>query len=194
MRIRCASILLATVCVAVVASTQVKYFPDGVLDPDPERAAQRAKWYSEELTRFKEPSLLESEVAASVESYRFLWLRSSRADMCIRLDVNSDGTARVTTKIAKEKAGPGKKSNRVTYVTKEQTDSFLGILDQTGFWRISTFDSYRGLDGSDWIIEGTKRGTYHVVDRWTPKDESVRAIGFAMLNDLANLDISHKAG
>jgi hypothetical protein len=107
--------------------------------------------------------------------------------------VNSDGTARVTAKIAKEKAGPGKKSSRATDVSKKQTASFLAVLDQTGFWKFSTFDSYRGLDGSDWSIEGTKSGTYHVVDRWTPKDENVRAIGFAMLNDLANLNISHKA-
>jgi len=194
MRIRCASILLATVCLAAVASTQLKYFPDGTLDPDPERAARRVKWYSDELTQLKEPSLLEPQVGASAESDRFLWLRSFHADMCIRLDVNGDGTSRVTTKITADKPATGKaKTTRVTQVTKEQTASFLAIVDQNGFWKLLTFDSYRGLDGTVWIIEGTKGGTYHVVDRWTPKDENVRAIGFAMLNDLANLNISHRA-
>ena len=34
-----------------------------------------------------------------------------------------------------------------------------------------TFGSV-GLDGSQWILEGVRGGEYHVVDRWSPKDNS----------------------
>ena len=30
---------------------------------------------------------------------------------------------------------------------------------------------YIGDDGSDWILEGTRAGTYHFAVRWTPDQE-----------------------
>ena len=43
-----------------------------------------------------------------------------------------------------------------------------------------------GLDGAQWIIEGLLNGNYHIVDRWSPEEGSIRAIGlhFLKLSDL----------
>jgi hypothetical protein len=49
-----------------------------------------------------------------------------------------------------------------------------------------------GLDGSQWVIEGIKNGSYHLVDRWSPKDGEVRAIGMAMMKKLAKLELPAK--
>jgi hypothetical protein len=182
------------VCLAV-ASTQVQYFRVGALDPDPERDTRRALWYSEELKLLGEPSLWEPTPGQNTESYRFLWLRSFQPDLSVRLDVTGDGTSSLTTKIARSKhsRNSGKlKTSHVLQVTKEQTTLFLATIEEHRFCNLPSAHSYRGLDGADWIIEGNRGGTYHVIDRWMPKDGDVRAIGFAMVNDLANLNISTK--
>jgi hypothetical protein len=123
MRICCASILLATVCLAV-ASTQVQHFRVGALDPDPERDTRRALWYSEELKLLGEPSLWEPTPGQNTESCRFLWLRSFQPDLSVRLDVNGDGTASLTT--------------------KEQTTLFLATIEEHRFCNLPSADSYRG--------------------------------------------------
>ena len=46
-----------------------------------------------------------------------------------------------------------------------------------------------GTDGSQWIIEGVKKGQYHVVDRWMPKDGMVRELGLLLALDFAKLNI-----
>jgi hypothetical protein len=49
--------------------------------------------------------------------------------------------------------------------------------------------------GSEWVLEGTKDGKYHVISRWSACDSSgpdknaVCAIGRAFAFDLGHLDI-----
>ena len=45
----------------------------------------------------------------------------------------------------------------------------------------------RGVDGAQWIIEGVRNGTYHVVDRWSPREGQVRALGLFMVTELAKM-------
>ena len=46
-----------------------------------------------------------------------------------------------------------------------------------------------GCDGSQWIIEGIKKGKYHVVDRWSPAKGAVHDLGLAFALGLAQLRI-----
>ena len=73
-------------------------------------------------------------------------------------------------------------------LSEEQTDWFLGKIGENTFWKLPSIQETMGLDGSQWVIEGIKNGSYHLVDRWSPKDGEVRAIGMAMMKKLAKLE------
>ena len=60
------------------------------------------------------------------------------------------------------------------------------------FWKLPSIQEDRGVDGAQWIIEGARNGTYHIVDRWSPEDGEIRALGLLMLNDLAKMKLAAK--
>ena len=113
--------------------------------------------------------------------------------MVIRIDVSADGTSRLTTKMTSGAGGYGPGQilhNRTSTLTREQTEWFLGKIEDNKFWRLSAVDKTRmGLDGAQWIIEGVKDGNYHIVDRWSPEGGPVRTIGLLMLHKLAKVKI-----
>lgn len=76
-------------------------------------------------------------------------------------------------------------------LSKEQTDSFLGTIEKHNFWNLPPVQETGGQDGAQWIIEGIKDRSYHIADRWTPRDGDVRDIGLALI-DLAKLTIPPK--
>jgi hypothetical protein len=169
---------------------QTKYFPPGAHDQSV------SDWYSKQLQALEEPSLWELSKTQGSQSYRFLWLRTFHHPVAIRLDINADGTSRLTTKMTSGAGGygPGKLTqNDVTTMTKERTDWFLEQIERNSFWTLASRDETRfGKDGAQWIVEGVKNGNYHIVDRWSPKDGEVRAIGLAMIKELAKLDVAPK--
>jgi hypothetical protein len=187
-------LVLAIVCLFGPADpTQLKYFPNGVLSADRRTDEFIQKWYSEQLAALREPSLWESSKTQQTQSYRFLWLRTFHHPIAIRVDVNSDGTSRLTTKITSGAGGyaPGKliKNSTVT-LSKEQTDWFIRKIELHRFWQLPAAQETGGNDGAQWVVEGIKDHAYHIVDRWTPRDGDVRAIGLVLINDLAKLDIA----
>jgi hypothetical protein len=61
-------------------------------------------------------------------------------------------------------------------IPKAQTQQFLEKLEKAKFWTLPTEGPPGGLDGAQWIMEGTQNGMYHVADRWSPrKDEYASA-------------------
>ena len=172
---------------------QVKYFPNGVFSADRRADEFTLKWYGGQLAALQEPSLWELSKTQQTQSYRFLWLRTFHHPIAIRVDVNSDGTSQLTTKMTSGAGGyaPGKLIKNVTVTLgKEQTDWFLGKIEQYKFWQLPSVQETTGNDGAQWIVEGIKDRAYHVVDRWTPRDGDVRAIGLVFINDLAKLKIA----
>jgi hypothetical protein len=67
-------------------------------------------------------------------------------------------------------------------------------VNSVGFWELVTHEDSvdSGPDGSQWIIEGTKDGKYHVVDRWSPKGGPIRTLGLALAMDLGQMKIPSK--
>jgi hypothetical protein len=177
---------------------QVKYFPAGVLSNNKRGDQFKSEWYSKQLQALEEPSLWELSKGPTPvkESYRFLWLRTFHQPVAIRVDMVENGTARLTVKMANGAGGyaPGKLiQNETLTLTKERTDRFLTLIEKNAFWKLPTLEeSKMGCDGAQWVIEGVKGGTYHLVDRWSPDDGEVRAIGLSMINDLAKLKIPAK--
>jgi hypothetical protein len=174
---------------------QHQYFPPGALDSFPRSNQFLSDWYSKQLKALDEPSLWSLSKTQKEQAYRFLWLRTFHRPVAVRIEVNADGTSRLTTKMASGAGGydPGQLVlNSKSLVTKEQTDSFLGKITGLLFWELAPTREPGGVDGAQWILEGVKDGKYHIVDRWSPKDGPVRAIGLIMLTELAKLKIPDK--
>jgi hypothetical protein len=74
-------------------------------------------------------------------------------------------------------------------VDKAQVQDLLEQLQRVAFWAMPTEEGQAApqasgtashsptlraieLDGSQWILEGIRDGEYHVVDRWSPKENS----------------------
>jgi hypothetical protein len=175
---------------------QSQYFPPGALGDLPRSDQFLAEWYSKQLKALDEPSLWSLSKTRNEHSYRFLWLRTFHHPVAVRIDVNADGSSRLTTKMASGTGGynPGQlvQSDK-SALTKERTDWFLGKIEESKFWELAPVDNSRtGMDGAEWIIEGVKNGNYHIVSRWSPRDGPLRAIGLLMLHDFAKIEITEK--
>ncbi|HEY6376983.1 MAG TPA: hypothetical protein VIX90_15800 [Edaphobacter sp.] len=174
-----------------LTSARGQDFPKSSLDL---KGSLKSQWYSSQLRALEEPSLYSLSKSTSVESYRFLWLRTFHHPIAIRLDPNPDGTSTLIVKVASGAAGfrPGVLGEqRSQLVSKEQTQAFLKRVSELRFWDApNPVNDQRGTDGSQWIIEGVRAGRYHVVDRWTPSKGVVRELGMMLAFDLAKMDIS----
>ncbi len=175
---------------------QSEYFPSGSLSEYVESDRFCARWYTEQLKALREPSLWLLSKTQKEQSYRFLWLRSFHHPVAIRIDVQPDGTSRLTTKITSGAGGykPGHLlQDEKSTLTKEQTELFLRRIKENKFWDLEGIEkSSGGCDGAQWIIEGVNDGKYRVLTRWTPRDGPIRAIGLFLLHDLAKLKIPDK--
>jgi hypothetical protein len=196
----------AVLFVAQKSATQIDYFPPGILDETPQSSQFKEQWYADQLRDLKEPSLWQLSKTQKTQTYRFLWLRSFHHPTSVRLDVGEDGTAVVTTKITSGQGGDEPRKlivNKSHSLTKEQTASFLDLINEAGFWDLATYEEEVvgpdgkkivevHVDGAEWILEGAKDGKYKVVDRWSPEKGPVRALGLTMLIDLAKLKLLYE--
>lgn len=173
---------------------QEAYFPEGVLANNSWENEFRTNWYSRELRVLEEPSLFGMAKNYSWESYRFLWIRTFHHPIAIRLDIRADGIGILTTKVASGTGGfaPGHLvENTSRPLGLDQTRAFLALTNKIGFWLLPSNDGVKfGLDGSQWIVEGVKKGKYHVVDRWSPYEGPVHELGLTLAIGLAHMNFS----
>lgn len=193
MRVRICLSVLILLLFGAGSLAQSGYFPPGALAADARNEEFLSSWYTPQLKALQEPSLWALSKTQKEQSYRFVWLRTFHHPVAIRIDVQADGTSRLTTKMTNGAGGykPGHlvRDDKST-LTKEQTELFLGKIEGNRFWDLEGIEkSAGGTDGARWIIEGVRGGKYHLVDWWSPKDGPVRAIGIFMLQDLAKLKI-----
>jgi hypothetical protein len=144
----------------------------------------RKQWYANQLSAMGEPILWDTAPPQHDHLYRFLWLRTFHNPVAVRLDIPPDGTPTVTLKVADGQGGysPGKLSVTRTFSVSSQAASrLLSELEGDGFWRLPTHGGTLGLDGARWIIEGVRDGTYHIVDRWSPRGKA-RSLGVSFLD------------
>lgn len=126
-------------------------------------------WYGKHLKAMDEKSLLDA-TDENTEVYRFLWLRTFHHPIFVRVESNQN-KIRLFTKELDGAGGyePGKvlRSNEIA-LKQEDFCKFLDLLEKTNFWKMKTNNEVLGNDGAEWILEGVKKGRYHVVDRWSP--------------------------
>ncbi len=187
----CSTFLVA----ATLSFGQASFFPDRSLGKD----NPHPDWYSKHLNALHEPSLWESSKTQKAQTYRFLWLRTFHHPIAIRLDVKPAGNSLLTTKISSGQGGyePGRLiRNSTQKLSKQQTAWFLARIEELQFWSLPTKEAEEpnviNLDGAEWVLEGTKDGDYHLVDRWSPDKGAVHALGIIMLIDLAKLKLLYQ--
>ena len=170
------------------------YFPKGAFSNDSHHDLFSAKWYSKHLKALAEPSLLQLSKNPSLESYRFVWLRTFHHPVIVRLDIRADGARELTSKVGSGAGGyePGHLvENTSRPLTWEQTNRFLLSIKRSQFWELPSYENsgMAGLDGSQWIIEGIKAGKYHLVDRWSPTKGAIHDLGLVLVESLAQMNI-----
>jgi len=190
-------ILICAIPLMTVAPSfgQAIFFPNASLGQDRSYSERYAKY----LEALHEPSLSELSKSQKTQTYRFLWLRSFHHPVSVRLDIKADGSSTLTTKVSSGQGGyePGKLiQDSIRTIKKEQTDWFLGRIEEMKFWSLPTEGSQEenviGVDGAEWILEGVEDSKYHLVDRWSPEKGAVRALGIIMLIDLARLKLLYQ--
>ncbi len=185
---------LAIATIAVSAFAQ-PYFPAGALSTDSQMDRFRGDWYSQELAALHEPSLWQwPRDQPEKTTYRFLWLRSFNAPICIRLTINKDETGSIVCKEGNVHGATGAKKLmhvRMRSLSSVQVKSFLDRLDSVRFWQIpSPSSDVGGVDGSEWILEGAKQGTYKVVDVWSaPATNAIHVLGAMLAFDFAQVRV-----
>jgi hypothetical protein len=129
-----------------------------------------------------EPSF-QSLVAANVESYRFLWLRSFHPGISVRIWKCSLGyclTAKQLDSVDRYVDGkfvPSAKLavNNSRPLSADDWDRFLSLLDRSYFWSLPTVDGGpMANDGAEWLLEGAIGSKYHLVDRQSPQTGDYR--------------------
>jgi hypothetical protein len=194
------ALLVCVVAGAVLSQSQTikpspiltQYFPSGVFGPH----SFNDRWYSSTLSALQEPSLFAVPNDKSLQVFRFLWLPSFHRPISVRLTINTDGTGATVTRsvdchvglLTKPASDTGKLILNATGVIDEvPVKEVLGQLQRLAFWSMPTeeepaapqYDSagrqllrIAEVDGARWILEGLRGGEYHVVDRWSPDDNS----------------------
>jgi hypothetical protein len=129
-------------------------------------------WYSEHLFAMREPIFYSDK--SQKEIFRFTWLRTFHNPVAIRIEKLGD-TYILYWKLCNGAGGyePGELIiNKQKEINKLTWDEFQKRLNEIEFWKMDTNEEKFGLDGSQWILEGKNLKHYHIVDRWTPSENS----------------------
>ena len=148
--------------------------------------ANREAWYGKQLRAMDEhPFCTDSGNVA--ESYRFTWIPSFHPAVAVRIDLTTTGY-RLTGKILNGAGGyePGSLARVVVHALNDaDVARFSELLHSAQFWELPTSAQRLGCDGAQWVLEALTSKGYHVVDRWTPyqdsSDRQFRAVGEWML-------------
>ena len=134
------SIYTLLTCMTAMGAMLQGYFPSGALSAVSKMDGIKAEWYSKELVTLQEPSLWQSSrKQRDAEVYRFLWLRSFDAPICVRITVNHDGTALLISKEGTLHGGAerGKLArSEMKLLSAEQVKAFRGLIVSVKFWTI----------------------------------------------------------
>ncbi len=146
------------------AALFLNYFPPKTFTS---RAADfQIYWYSRDMYQLGDKPLW-PPAAQSETTYRFTYLGAFTGPQGVTLTVLPEGTGHISMAMIRQ-SGDQTNVEHDAVVSQEQVSAFLKRLDQSRFWDMPTEAQQRGLDGAEWILEGTHDGKYHIVVRWCP--------------------------
>ena len=139
-----------------------EYFPPG-FDPS---------YYTRDLAAMKEPSIFELRADRKSEVYRFSWFRSFHHPLVVRLEKRGEGGSLRLVQFRRIDKKPQQLvEEKIVNIDAKAWAEFTNKVDQSAFWTTpSQVKQDLGTDGSRWILEGVRSGTYHVIDRWSPTE------------------------
>ncbi len=166
------------------------YLPPGQTD---------ASIFSVILPSLSEPSLLEAAKDTSVHSFRVSYFSPvPTREIAVRLVVNADGSGQITSAVSSG-AETGVKRTKNS-VSNADVDKFLQLVEKAGFWSMSSNEDTEQKDaagrklyvhdGSFWMVEGVRNGSFHYVFRRNPKPSPFTEIGCYLADRLAKSDDS----
>lgn len=88
--------------------------------------------------------------------------------------------------------GPGKLVTRTTReIGPKEVRHILSLIVSMDFWKLPSEPTPygTGCDGSEWILEASRRGDYHVVDRWSPETGPLHELGLYVVRTLGKIDV-----
>jgi len=142
-----------------------KYFPVS-------SSAARESW-SSVLDRFQEMPLAELPACVD-ESYRLIWIPTFHAPVSARIWRSREKQFLVTKQLdGKGAYGMGQLAvQNIRSLSDDEWNEFMRLLRQSGYWDLlSKDDSPPPNDGATWIIEGSRNGQHHQVNRHAPSSE-----------------------
>jgi hypothetical protein len=102
-------------------------------------------------------------------SFRALILPSFQNPIMVRIE-NINNRIMLYWKTCDGKGGyePGRLAiNKQKTLTFNEWNNFLKEIGEIRFWQIPTVDNRMiGCDGTEWILEGSSAGIYHIAERW----------------------------
>jgi len=130
----------------------------------------RSRWYSKHLSAMQEPSLFEATNSSAIAAYRFTYLPTWGRPLAVRTVVSTNQLYVRKVMLT----GSGGYAPEVIGITQESVSTNglpadVSELIAKTIWneKFQPTDA-RGLDGSEWIIEGVSDGRYRVISLWCP--------------------------
>lgn len=136
------------------------------------------RWYSKTLYALDDKPLWPGVTAEPI--YRFTWSRSFSYPLSVSLTLLPDGTGIVVLHAADAEL-QHLTANQSRSIGAEQVAEFLELLEHAEFWQMPSLGGRRGFDGSEWILEGTRNGNYHLVTRWCAGETAFGAAAFRLV-------------
>jgi hypothetical protein len=149
-----------------------------------------------------EPCLFPLHSNPNAEVYRFLWLRTFNPPVSVRLEIQRDGSGKVTVTTMRGESGFGSTLKGPSTVTSrqvsfEEVERFRQLLQKDSFSTIpaTVRGDQQGTDGSDWRIEAVKGGHYHTASRWSPTSsqgqgkQAIAEVGKTLAFEIGKLEV-----
>lgn len=127
------------------------------------------EWYSRHLRAMNESVLFEGKI--NKEIFRFTWLRTFHNPVVIRIEKENDS---VNLFYKMTDGAGGYEPGEIVIDSRKKLalndwQKFIQLVDSCHFWSTMPCEKLmKGLDGSQWILEGATNDYYQVVDEWMP--------------------------
>lgn len=118
----------------------------------------------------QEPSLY-SMAQASAEGYRFLLVPSFGPPQAVRIQKTANGYVLTFKQLTADALRGGKLvASHERPLTAAEAKAVMEGVERISFWKLPLHPGgeHVGTDGDQWILEGVRDSTYHVVDWWSP--------------------------
>ncbi len=144
----------------------------------------KIEWYSEFLYEIREPLLFNRKIEKEI--YRFSWLPSFNNSMIFRIEAQNKKYILYWKTLdfkVQDKVHEDSKT-----ISETEWLNLKKLLKAADYWNIELGGNERGVDGSEWILEGVTTTKYKVISVWSPNKGAFREV-CSFLTELSGLKL-----